>query len=41
MPIDQAWLAEALRRGEGDTIEFKKSFAEQEAAVRTAGAPGP
>lgn len=27
-----------LRRGEGETIEFKKSFAEQEAAVKTLGA---
>jgi predicted HTH transcriptional regulator len=34
----EADLEEMLRRGEGESIEFKKSFAEQEAAVRTIGA---
>lgn len=29
---------EMLRRGEGETIEFKTSFAEQEAALKTIGA---
>lgn len=34
----EADLEEMLRRGEGETIEFKKSFAEQDPAVRTVGA---